>query len=142
VSIKPKTTQTIMTLNDKPGNWEGKTILIVEDTETSIMYYKAALKRTKVKLLNAGTGEEAINIMKSDNVVDLILMDINMPIMNGIDATKEIKRLRPDVPIIIQTAYILNDERIRSFEAGCDGFMAKPVKINQLFTTIQSLLQD
>lgn len=125
---------------NKKHDWYGKTILVVEDTDTSIMYYKAALKRTKAKLLYAYNGVEALDVIKSGKDIDLVLMDINMPVMNGIEATKEIKKINPHIPIIIQTAYVLNDERIRSFEAGCDGFMAKPIKINQLFTSMEELL--
>lgn len=121
-------------------NWSEKTILIVEDTDTSIMYYKAALKKSKVHLVCADNGMQAVELVKQGNHFDLILMDINMPVLNGIEATKQIKSINPKIPVIVQTAYVLNDERIKSFEAGCDGFMAKPVKIQQLFDTIESLL--
>lgn len=129
-----------MVSGNRPADWTGKSVLVVEDTDTSIMYYKAALKKTKAKLFYAKNGIEAIDIVKVDGNIDLVLMDINMPIMNGIEATKEIKKINPHIPIIIQTAYVLNDERIRCFEAGCDGFMAKPVKIHQLITTMEELL--
>jgi len=121
-------------------NWSEKTILIVEDTDTSIMYYRAALKKSKVKLVCAENGLQAVEFVKQGKHFDLILMDINMPLLNGIEATKQIKSINPKIPVIVQTAYVLNDERIKSFEAGCDGFMAKPVKIQQLFDTIESLL--
>ena len=121
-------------------NWSEKTILIVEDTDTSIMYYRAALKKSKVKLVCAENGLQAVELVKQGKHFDLILMDINMPLLNGIEATKQIKSINPKIPVIVQTAYVLNDERIKSFEAGCDGFMAKPVKIQQLFDTIESLL--
>lgn len=121
-------------------NWSEKTILIVEDTETSIMYYRAALKKTKVQLECAENGIQAVELVKQGKHFDVILMDINMPMLNGIEATKQIKSINPKIPVIIQTAYVLNDERIKSFEAGCDGFMAKPVKIQQLFDSIESLL--
>ncbi len=129
-----------MGTDNKSYDWSDKTILIVEDTDTSVMYYRAALKKTKVKLVYADNGQSAVELIESGSSFDLILMDINMPVMNGIDATKKIKEFAPQVPIIIQTAYVLNDERIRSFDAGCDGFMAKPVKIQQLFATMESLL--
>jgi CheY-like chemotaxis protein len=129
-----------MGTDNKNYDWSDKTILIVEDTDTSVMYYRAALKKTKVKLVYADNGQSALDIIESGSNFDLILMDINMPVMNGIDATKKIKEIAPKIPIIIQTAYVLNDERIRSFDAGCDGFMAKPVKIQQLFATMESLL--
>lgn len=121
-------------------NWSEKTILIVEDTDTSIMYYRAALKKSKVKLVCAENGLQAVEFVRQGKHFDLILMDINMPLLNGIEATKQIKSINPKIPVIVQTAYVLNDERIKSFEAGCDGFMAKPVKIQQLFDTIESLL--
>ncbi len=121
-------------------NWSEKTILIVEDTDTSIMYYKAALKKSKVNLVCAENGLQAVELVRQGKHFDLILMDINMPILNGIEATRQIKSINPKIPVIVQTAYVLNDERIKSFEAGCDGFMAKPVKIQQLFDTIESLL--
>lgn len=121
-------------------NWSEKTILIVEDTDTSIMYYKAALKKSMVNLVCAENGLQAVELVRQGKHFDLILMDINMPILNGIEATRQIKSINPKIPVIVQTAYVLNDERIKSFEAGCDGFMAKPVKIQQLFDTIESLL--
>lgn len=130
-----------MESENNTNNWSDKTILIVEDTDTSIMYYRAALKKTKVQLVCAENGEQAVELVKEGKAFDLILMDINMPVLNGIEATKQIKALNPKIPIIVQTAFVLNDERIKSFEAGCDGFIAKPVKIQQLFHTIESLLQ-
>ncbi len=121
-------------------DWASKVILLAEDTDTSVMYYQAALRKTKAELIWVPDGMAAIEIVKSDQKIDVILMDINMPRMNGIEATTEIKKIRPDLPIIIQTAYVLSDEKKRSFEAGCDDFLTKPVNISQLLTTIEQLL--
>jgi hypothetical protein len=117
-------------------NWEAKKILVVEDTDTSNRYFNAALKRTKVKILWAKNGLEAIDIIKSDKNVDLILMDIHMPFMNGFEATREIKKMTPHITIIMQTAYVLSNEREKSFEAGADDFIAKPINFKELLEII------
>jgi len=118
-------------------NWENKVILIVEDTLTSNLYFEAALAPTKAKLLSAKTSDEAIEIVKN-NHIDLVLMDLKLPIGNGYEATKEIKKYKKEIPIIVQTAYVLSNERDKSFEAGCDEFIAKPVNLNLLLSTIET----
>ena len=67
---------------------------------------------------------------------DIILMDLQMPIMNGFEATAEIKKLYPNVPIVVQTAYTIDEEREKSKKAGCDGFISKPIKPVELFAAI------
>ncbi len=125
---------------DKSYEWSSKVILLAEDTDTSVMYYQAALRKTKAELIWAPDGLEALKIAQSDQQIDVILMDINMPNLNGIEATREIKKIRPELPIIIQTAYVLSDEKKRSIDAGCDEFLTKPVNISQLLTTLDQLL--
>jgi len=121
----------------KNYDWSDKIILIAEDVETSKRYYKAALSRTNAKLLWAKNGKEAIDLVKKNNKIDIILMDLHMPKLNGFEATRMIKDIRKDIPIIVQTAYILAGEEEMSYEAGCDEFLAKPVKFNTLLTTIE-----
>jgi CheY-like chemotaxis protein len=116
-----------------------KTILIAEDVETSNQYFKAALSKTKSNLLWAKNGEEAIKLFEN-NTVDLILMDIHMPKMNGFDATRRIKEIDKTVPIIMQTAYILSGEEEMSFEAGCDEFIPKPIKFKNLLSLVNKYL--
>jgi len=116
-----------------------KTILIAEDVETSNQYFKAALSKTKANLLWAKNGEEAIKLFEN-NTVDLILMDIHMPKMNGFDATRRIKEIDKTVPIIMQTAYILSGEEEMSFEAGCDEFIPKPIKFKNLLSLVNKYL--
>ena len=65
-------------------------------------------------------------------------MDLKLPIGNGYEATKEIKKYKKEIPIIVQTAYVLSNERDKSFEAGCDEFIAKPVNLNLLLSTIET----
>jgi CheY-like chemotaxis protein len=120
--------------------WENKTILIAEDEETNYLYLKAALSRTGVKILRARTGREAVSIIKSTDHVDLILMDIKMPEMNGIDATVEIKALDKKMKIIAQTAYAMEDDKELYFQAGCIDYLAKPIHRDLLLTTISKYI--
>ncbi|MCF8229409.1 MAG: response regulator [Bacteroidales bacterium] len=132
-----------MANNKKPNyNWQDKTILVVEDTETSTRYFEAALIKTKARLFWAYNGKDAIKIIQSEKNIDLILMDIHMPLMNGFEATKEIKKLRGDIPVIVQTAYVLSGEEEKSFEAGADAFLSKPIKYQTLLETIDKFLSD
>jgi CheY-like chemotaxis protein len=121
-------------------SWEGKTILIAEDEETNFLYLKAALSRTGVKILRAKTGREAVSVIKTTDQVDLILMDIKMPEMNGIDATMEIRAYNKKIKIIAQTAYAMEDDRELYFQAGCIDYLAKPIHRDLLLATISKYL--
>ena len=121
----------------KNYDWSDKIILIAEDVETSNRYYKAALSRTNAKLLWAKNGKEAIDLVKENKKIDIILMDLHMPELNGFKATRKIKDFKKDIPIIVQTAYILAGEEEMSYEAGCDEFLTKPIKFNTLLSTIE-----
>ena len=93
-----------------------------------------------LKILHAKNGKEAVEICKEKSEIDLILMDMKMPIMNGFEATKIIKNSRPDMPIIAQTAYSTRDEKEQAFAAGCDEFISKPISEKVLFETISKYL--
>ncbi len=123
--------------SQKNYDWSDKIILIAEDVETSNRYYKAALSRTNAKLLWAKNGKEAIDLVKKNKKIDIVLMDLHMPELNGFKATRKIKDLKKDIPIIVQTAYILAGEEEMSYEVGCDEFLAKPIKFNTLLSTIE-----
>jgi PAS domain S-box-containing protein len=131
IHIEPKEVK----LNDK-SYWEGKTILIAEDEESNFKFLEMLLKGTGLKLLRAKNGYQAIDLCKENKNIDLVLMDIKMPELNGLDATKEIKKLRTNLPVIAQTAHAMhNDEKI-SLEAGCDDYIAKPILKEKLFMLI------
>ncbi len=121
-------------------DWSDKEILIVEDIETSNRYFKAALKRTNVKIHWAKNGKEAIESVENTPTIDLVLMDIHMPVMNGFEATREIKKKKKDLKIIVQTAYVLSGEREKSFDAGCDEFITKPINFKKLLSTIEKYI--
>jgi CheY-like chemotaxis protein len=124
------------TFNQIHYNWGDKTILIAEDEEANFLYLKTALSRTGVKIIRAKTGKEAVDRVKENEDIDLVLMDIKMPEMNGIDATKEIKALNNNIKVIAQTAYAMEEDRILYFNAGCIDYLEKPIKRDLLLTVI------
>ena len=121
-------------------NWDGKTILIVEDDISSIFYLKEILKDSGVDLLIAEDGKKAISIFKDHSEINLILMDIQLPVLNGYETTRKIKSLNPNLPVIAQTAYAMPEERIKCLEAGCNDYLAKPLDPNLLLQKISVLI--
>ncbi len=117
-------------------NWEGKTFLIAEDEEDNFRYLEVALSISNASLIWARTGLEAIEIFKRIGNIDLVLMDIKMPEMDGYAATHEIKKINPKVPVIAQTAYAMSEEREKSALAGCDDYIAKPIGYEDLLNII------
>lgn len=121
------------------NNWSSKTILVAEDTESNYFFIEAFLERTKVNLLWAQDGVEAIKMFQENNV-DLILMDIMMPEKDGYDATREIKEMDPNVPIIAQTALALPDDEEKCYNSGCDYVLVKPINSEDLIATIKRFI--
>lgn len=120
-------------------NWNNKTILIAEDEDSNFRYLEMVLKKTQVTILWAKDGLEAIELSKQ-HIPDLILMDIKMPNMDGLEATRKIKKIHPEIPIIAQTAFAMeNDERL-SLEAGCNSYLSKPIKANKLLDVLTTFL--
>ena len=114
----------------------GKTILIVEDNEISRFYFEAAVQKLNATTIWAKNGVEGVELFRLNKQIDLVLMDLNMPEMDGFEATKILKSMRPEIPVIVQSAYILSGEENRSFEAGCDEFLSKPIRLNMLIEAI------
>lgn len=132
---------TLLTKKDYKFNWESKTVLIAEDVEFNYLYLEEILQRTGAKILWAKNGQEALYFFEKNEKIDLVLMDLQMPIMNGFEATSEIKRLYPEVPVVVQTAYTIDEEREKSIQAGCDDFLSKPIKPSDLYDTISKYLE-
>lgn len=129
-----------MELKESSYSWKDKTVLIVEDNETSNIYFEAALRKTNANLIWAKNGLDAVKLVKSNSHVDLILMDINMPQMDGIEATRIIKESNPEIIVVVQTAFILSGEERMCQEAGCDEFITKPIRLKYLLDTINRYL--
>lgn len=121
-------------------NWEGKTFLVAEDEEDNFRYIEVALSLSNASLIWARDGKEAVDIFRKVENIDLVLMDIKMPLMDGYSAAKEIKLLSDEVPIIAQTAYAFSEEKEKSFAAGCDDYIAKPIGYNDLLRTIHKYI--
>lgn len=117
----------------------GLDVLIVEDEETSFAYLASIFKKNNVNVFRSKTGYEAIETVKKQNI-DLILMDIRLPELNGYDATRYIKKLAPDIPIIAQTAFAMADDEIKAKEAGCDDYVSKPISSYLLLNKIKRFL--
>ncbi|MGD9991940.1 MAG: response regulator [Salinivirgaceae bacterium] len=122
-------------------NFTGKTILITEDERTNYLFLEALLKRTGATLIWAETGKTALEAIKNNPEINLVLMDIKMPEMNGYEATREIKKLRPELPIIAQTAYALAGEKEKILSAGCDDYLSKPIMGKVLLEKIDIYLK-
>ena len=120
----------------KVFNWEGKTFLVAEDEEDNFRYIEVALALSNASLIWARDGQEAVDVFKRVNDIDLVLMDIKMPQMDGYTATREIKNISSKVPVIAQTAYAMSEEKEKSREAGCDDYIAKPIGYDDLLATI------
>ena len=114
------------------------TILIAEDEESNFLLLKTILKR-HCNVLQARTGLELLKVF-AEKGADLILLDIKMPEMNGIEALKEIRKLSADIPIIMQTAYAFDSDKDIAIEAGCTGFITKPINPVVLKQTISNYI--
>ncbi|OFX89024.1 MAG: hypothetical protein A2W99_02545 [Bacteroidetes bacterium GWF2_33_16] len=120
-------------------NWESKVVLIAEDEQINFLFLKAVLKPTKAQIIWTKTGRETVNVCSSEKV-DIVLMDIKMPDLNGLEATIEIKKTNPKIPIIAQTAYVMEEDEEASIKAGCDDYISKPIRPDNLLTIMSKFL--
>jgi two-component system, sensor histidine kinase len=138
---QPDTQSSITRLNQIPKvNWEKKKILIVEDMEVSYLLLVEYLQPTRVSLLHVENGEQAVAICKKHPDINLVLMDLQLPGMDGYTATKLIKAFSPNLPIVAQTANAMSDDREKALSAGCSEYIAKPIRAEQLLETLSIFL--
>ena len=132
----------ISAVADQPEyHWNNRVVLITEDEEINFYYLKTLLKKTEAVILRAKNGKEAVDIItRQKGNVDLILMDLNMPVMDGYEAMRIIKSLHPGIPIIAQTAYTLNNDRLKCLKAGFNDYIAKPINRVALFRMVNENL--
>ncbi|MBU8891919.1 MAG: response regulator [Bacteroidales bacterium] len=117
-------------------DWSNKKILIVEDDIYSLEYLSEVLSETKVNIEVAKTGKEALLKAKENNDLDLILMDIQLPIMSGDKVTTLIREFNKDIPIIAQTAHAMVNDKENYIKAGCTDYISKPIGVNELFSIL------
>ncbi|MEA3504090.1 MAG: ATP-binding protein [Bacteroidota bacterium] len=128
-------------INKEPQtSFSDLSVIIAEDDKTSIIFFNAMFKNKFNKIIYTTTGKETIEKFRENPDTDVILMDIKMPVMNGYDATKEIRKFNKDVTIIAQTAYGLTGDKDKALEVGCDDYIAKPIKKEILFEKIRTCL--
>lgn len=123
-------------------NWSSKKCLLVDDNKDVLIYLNRVLVDTGVLIITARSGFEAIDIIKNNPDIDVVLLDMQMPGMNGIEATKEIRKIRKNVPIIAQTAFIFEDDKDIILEAGCDACLIKPIRKDHLITVMSSFMKS
>jgi len=116
-------------------------VLIAEDDDASVSFLSTALKPLCREILKAGTGVEAVEACRNNPDIDLVLMDVRMPDMDGYEATRQIRQFNKDVIIIAQTAYAFAGDREKAIEAGCNDHIAKPIRFDVLKGLIQKHFQ-
>lgn len=121
---------------------KNKKILIVEDDVSSRLYLNKILEKTGAQLYNASDGQEAINIARNEPELDVILMDIQLPQVDGYNSAASIREFRKDIIIIAQTAYSLLGDREKIISSGFDDYIVKPIFPNQLIEKIEIALSQ
>lgn len=116
------------------------TILVVEDDAVSNLLLKMYLNKGDITTLLAFNGKEAVGLVDHHPEINLVLMDLKMPVMDGYEATVLIKKIRPDLTIIAQSAFTSKEEREKARDAGCDSFITKPISKSALFDLLHKLL--
>ncbi len=121
------------------GAFKNKSILIADDDESTMMYLSIALQPYVKKVFEADNGAVAIEVVKKNSDIALVLMDMKMPVMDGYTATSKIKSIKPDIFIIAQTAFAMEGDRQKALDAGCDDYLSKPVRLEDLRKSIQKI---
>ena len=119
-------------------NFGGQKILIAEDNDSNYNFLRIVLSRANLNFIRAFNGQEAVDLIEENKDISLVLMDIEMPVMNGIDATKIIKKTNPEITIIAQTAYAMPSHINKYKEAGCNDFIAKPYSVSKILNLLQT----
>lgn len=122
-------------------NWQGKVILVAEDEPANFLFIEKIIESTNAEILRADNGGDAIELVKSNPKIDLVLMDIHMPEVDGYEATTAIKALKPDLPVIIQTCHS-EENPFEEEGLNFDGFVRKPINITKMLATIDKHLSS
>jgi two-component system, cell cycle response regulator DivK len=122
-------------------NWSNKTILVAEDEATNFLFVEKIIKPTQAQIIRAENGSDALSIVNKNKEIDLVLMDIYMPGMDGFEAAEKIREIRPDLPIIAQTFFESQIENEKIENASFDAFIRKPININKLLAILEKYLK-
>jgi signal transduction histidine kinase len=122
--------------------WKDKVILVAEDDEVNFKFIEAVLQDTSAQVLHASDGLQAVELCKTINKIDLVLMDIRMPGIDGYEATRQIRQFNRNVPVIAQTAFMLENELEKCKLAGCNDLITKPIEIKEFFEKVDHFLKE
>lgn len=122
--------------------WTNKLVLLAEDDEASLVYLSELLKIYKAKVIKCSSGLKALNLCVEYPEIDLVLMDMKLPELDGYEATRMIKKMNPTLPIIAVTACAMLEDRRRCKIAGCDGYVSKPVMPNEFLPLVHYFLNS
>ena len=142
-TVSENSQESVSIVAEKIDTKENHTILVAEDEEINFLFIKTLLQigfNSNINVIRAANGEEAINACAKHPDIDIVLMDIKMPVMNGLEATKKIKLSYPNLPIIAVTAYSTESDKIQALSFGCDAFISKPINKAELFQVIKKYL--
>ncbi len=117
-----------------------KVVLVAEDDDISFSYLEILLLKEECKVLRTVDGKETIELVKNTPEIDLILMDLKMPVMGGVEATYLIREFNTEIPIIAQTAYVFESDRIEALHSGCNDYIVKPIRKNEFLKKIRQYL--
>jgi CheY-like chemotaxis protein len=122
-------------------SWGNKVVLIVEDDPSNAAYLREALAGKGLQILVAYTGEEALRLFRNNPNINLVLMDIRLPDINGLNLTRIIRKNNPNQVVIAQTAYASSSDMQECMEAGCDDYLAKPINYQNLISVMDYYLK-
>lgn len=126
--------------DDKTINKNAKTVLIAEDDEFNYLLIKSILSLHGFHVIRARDGKEAVDLYRLHKVFDIVLMDLQMPVMDGFTAMQEIRRMDGHVPVIVQTTYNVDGMRDKAFRLGCNEFITKPIEPEFLLSTVEKYI--
>jgi len=118
----------------------GRTVLVVEDEDHSMLFLENALSSAGLQVIKARDGKQAVACCEDMQPVDIVLMDLKLPDMSGLEACRQLLRLRPGLKVIAQTAYAMAGDEKAAFEAGCIGYLTKPYTRGALLSALSSHL--
>ena len=118
------------------------TILVVDDEPVNRLYFNALFKPLNYNIIEGENGKVAVDLFRDNPEIDLVIMDIKMPVMTGVEATRIIKDFDPEVPLIVVSAMTMANEGLEAIEAGADRYMSKPVKREDLLSVVKRYMKS
>lgn len=129
-----------MTFNSRPLNLAGKNIVIVEDDFPSIKYYQTLLGGSGATVITFHNGQDFIDYINGNNKFDFVMMDYLIPLVNGIECVRQLRKKRKKVPVLLLTAYSSDQTKKEAYLVGCDEYILKPIYPEMIFRLLEKYL--